>query len=636
MTSHEGQPAWGRRVLRWAGIALLGLQLAYLVAANAILQTHSLDRWVTGATKGLSLKIGSGWTLWPGRVHVERVELHFEDYNVQFSVRLDSAVVDIALWELPTKAFHLTRVRAEGVRYLFRHRVASPLGLERRLALYPTIPGYSDPPLFHPPHLPPLTDAQYNLWTIQLADVDVGVKELWFLEYRFTGQGRAKGGFRLKPQRDAQTELCSLDLDGVLQAGAQTVASSLRGRIEAQLDRHDPRRVAGAAIFKKISADIDLRAAVPDLQVANLYASKGDPTVHGGAGTMLVRLELSHGTWQTKSALSYATKRVRVAQARFGVGGPLKLNAKIVYAGKDPLWRLSATTPQLTLSFAGSPKGLQGPRARRVRAVLSTTADLAEPMNMAALDAGATLDVPALDWLNVPLDSHGLFASGSAQGSGSVRWSKGKAAQGHIAIDAKDAVIVVAARPIQLTGSVETGFTYNPSDQHGFTRKLAIDLPQVSVAVQHKWTRLSGGVQVPTARLSWRGSPPRDFHGRFALKTSSIKPLVPLVISSGLLRSLALAVIHLGKTQAIVEVNHTEAALELRLAQAQSGSVRAAGVLKKPKNVDDVCGWFFINSPLLNVGLVMQAGSTSVKPFVSNSWGQNRSTAQLDCEPAPS
>ena len=174
-------------------------------------------------------------------------------------------MVDIRLWQLPGKTFHLTRVRAEGVRYLFRHKVANTEGIERRLALYPKIAGFSDPPLFKEPKRPPLTDEQYNLWTIHLEDVDAGVKELWFLEYRFTGTGRAKGGFRLQPERDARTDWCSLTLDGALRVGEQTVASRLNGRIDVQLDRHDPRRVIGAQIFTKISFDADLRAAVAGL-----------------------------------------------------------------------------------------------------------------------------------------------------------------------------------------------------------------------------------------------------------------------------------------------------------------------------------------------------------------------------------
>jgi hypothetical protein len=143
-------------------------------------------------------------------------------------------------------------------------------------------------------------------------------------------------------------------------------------------------------------------------------------------------------------------------------------------------------------------------------------------------------------------------------------------------------------------------------------------------------------VQVHAERLTWHGLAPHHFRSRFELNTDSIKALVPLVIPSKLLRAIAQVIFHLGKTHAVVEVDRTAAALELRLAQAQSGSVRAAGILKKENNDHDACGWFFINSAILNVGLVMQAGSTSVKPFVQNSWWRERPTTTLTCERSPS
>jgi hypothetical protein len=640
MINHNNQRARRRRLLLGAGLGLLGLfglQVVYLIAANTILQTRSLDRWITGATKGLSLKVESGWTLWPGRLHVQGVELHFEDHNVQFSVALDSAVVDIALWQLPTKTFHLTRVRAQGVRYLFRHRVTNTEGIERRLALYPKIPGYSDPPLFEGPDRPPLSDAKYNLWTIHLEDIDASVKELWFLEYRFTGKGRAKGGFRLQPQRDARTDPCSLTLDGALRVGeTQTVASRLSGRIEAQLDRHDPRRVHGVHIFKKISFDIDLRADLPDLDFTSLYTSSEGPRLRRGAGAMLIRAQLSHGAWQATTALSYASKDITVSQGHGSVSGALNLDAKIIKPGADSVLRLSAETPQLVLSFEGSNKGIEGPQARDVRVDLAISSDLTRPIRLTAFDLRLGLDAPDLRWLNNPLGSTRLFRNGSARAHATLGWSDGKPAQGHVTVDAKGAVVELAAPAIRISGSADAQLSYDPSKRQGYARRLAIALPLVAVAVRRAWKPLPGGVHVHTERLSWHGLPPRYFRGRFELNTDSIKELVPLVISSDFLRGIALVIFHLGKTHVVVEIDQTASAFELRLAQAQSGSVQATGILKKENNDHDTCGWFFIDSPTLNVGFVMQAGSTSVKPFVSDSWWRERPTTSLACQPSPS
>jgi hypothetical protein len=619
-----------------AGLALLGAQLVYLLAANTILWTRSLDGWVTGASKDLSLEVESGWTLWPGRVHVRGVELHFADHNVQFSVALESAVVDLALWQLPTKTFHLTRVRAQGVRYLFRHRVKDPVGIERRLALYPKIAGYADPPLFVGPALPPLSDADYNLWTIQLDDVDVAVRELWFLEFRFTGQGRARGAFRLQPQRDARTDACSLDLNGALQAGTQTVASKLTGRIEAQLDRHDPRLVKGAAIFKKLSFDIRLGADLPDLSFTSLYAGADGLTLRRGAGRVSVRAHASHGAWRDDSSLDYVTKDIAIAQpAAASVAGALSLRAKIVKPGIDSRLQLTAASRQLVLGFPGTAQRIERPRAREVRIVLTTTADMSKPIRVTALSARLRLAAPELRWLNGPLDSEGLFGNGSATANAQVHWSEGKLARVQLAMNAKEAGFALAGRAVQISGTLDSQLSYDPRTYRGSVQQLTVEMPLLVVAANGVWKALPGGLHVRTERFVWRGLPPGSFRSRFALDTDSIKPLVPLLISSSLLRGLALTVFHLGQTHAVIEVDQSVAALELRLAHAQSGSVRASGVLKKQNNGHDACGWFFINSASLNVGLVLQAGATSVKPFVPNDWWRKRPTT-LACERTPS
>jgi hypothetical protein len=633
MTTHYNQPAWGRRFVLGACLGLFGLQLGYLLVANTILWTRSIDRWVTGSTKGLSLKVQSGWTLWPGRVHVQGVELHFEDHNVQLSVALDSAVVSLALWQLPTKTFHLTSVRAQGVRFLLRHRVNDTEGIERRLALYPEIPGYPDPPLFEGPARPPLTDAEYNLWTIQLDDVDAAVKELWVLEYRFTGQGRAKGGFRLQPGRDARTDLCSLTLDGALHAGTQTVASNLSGRIKAQLDRHDPRRVTGAQIFKKISFDIDLRAELPDLDFTSLYTSTGGPEFRRGAGVVLLRAALSHGAWKSTTALHYGTESIAVSQAKTSAVGALSLDAKIVKPGIDSVVQLSIASQTLAMLFEGAANDIEAPQARDIRVVLAASADLAQPIRMTALHLRLKLDIPQLRWLNGPLDKQGLLGSGSALAKATLHWSEGKLAQGYVAIDAKDARFQLAARAVQVSGKLDARLRYDPHTGRGDAWRFAIELPEVAVVVGHARRTLPGGAHLQSERLAWRGLPPRTLRTRFDLNTDSIKALVPFVISSDLLRGLALAIFHVGKTHAIIEVDKTAAALELRLPHAQSGTVHVTGILKKNDNEKDACGWFFIKSASLNLGLVMQAGSTKVVPFVSNSWARARPTTSLACGP---
>ena len=622
------------RIAAWAvGMALVAFELIYVAAANTILRTHSLDRWVTGATEGLFLKIDSGWTVWPGRVYLKGVELHFEDYNIQMSVALDEATVDIALWRLPTKTFHLSRVRAAGVRYLFRHKVQSAAGNERRLALYPKIPGYSDPPLFVGPPTPPLTDEQYNLWTIHLEDVDAAATELWFLEYRFTGKAQAKGGFHLVPERDAQTELCTLTLDGALHTGKgkETVASKLKGWLHAQLDRHDPRIVPGAQIFNKISVNTKLHADVPGLEVADLYRSPGGPTLRRGAGGVDARVQLEHGAWMENTTIRYQTQSVRLAQGSWSVAGPLVLVADIDQGGRDALLALTASSSRLRLSEADSPEGIEQPEARAVRLRLGTTANLTQPIEMRSLGARLALEAPELRWLN-HLAQDELFTHGSAGAELDLNWSKGQSTGGTVALTTKQARFALADNVIQVSGTADAQLTYDGGAQRGRANRMKARFPLVAVLHDGDWKALPGGFTAEAERLMWQGEPPRRVQGRFSLDAKEVDAFVPFVISSSVLRTLVKALLDLGETHAVVELDRDPSALELRLIEARSGALRVFGTLRSEKNQKDACGRFYVDDPKIGIGVVMHRGETSVKPFVSAIWWRS-SPAVTTCGP---
>jgi len=627
---------WLRRFLLWAAGALVAFELVYAIAANAILRTHSLDGWVTGATKGLFLKIDSGWTIWPGRVHVKGAELHFEDYNVQFLVSIDEATIDIALWQLPGKLFHLTRVRASGVRYLFRHKVESAQGLERRLALYPKIPGYADPPLFVGEHTPPLTDEQYDLWTIHIEDVDAIAKELWFLEYRFTGTARALGAFRLEPERDAQTELCTLTLDGTLRTGEQAVASKLRGWLHAKLDRHDPRRVEGAQIFTKISINTKLDAQLPDLKFTELYRSKDGVELSDGTGSLHVRAQLEHGAWMDNTTVRYETDRITVAQPPVRIAGPLVLAANIVQGGRDASLELEATSPRLRLLERGAAQQREPPTARAVRLVLGTSADLTRALELRTMKAKLKLELPELAWLNIALDSEHLFLHGSGDADVDVRWSKGELGGGTLALMVRQARFGLASNVVQVSGTVNAKLSYDGKTQRGQVNELEVELPQVAVSHEQDWKPLPGGLTARSERLTWQGEPPRNVQGRFELDAKSIEPFVPFVISSSILRNIAKWLVDLGDTHAVVELNRTPAALELRLEELHSGTLRVFGILRSERGILEPCGRFYVDDPKLGVGIKLYGGETSIDLMASPRWWRERPpTTSCGRDPKP-
>src|SRR6476659_4220481 len=93
-----------------------------------------------------------------------------------------------------------------------RHKVREAAGHGERLAAFPKIPGFADPPLFVGPEPSPIPDEQYDLWSVQIEDVVAHANELWFLEYRFQGDAEARGAFLVRPARLVEVGPARLEL----------------------------------------------------------------------------------------------------------------------------------------------------------------------------------------------------------------------------------------------------------------------------------------------------------------------------------------------------------------------------------------------------------------------------------------
>jgi hypothetical protein len=165
----------GRALAVWVGIRVLliaaALEILYLAAGNIALWA-GLPSKLVASSKDLKLTYRSGWTFWPGRVHVRDLTLRAKDHNVEFEVAVETATVSIALSDLFVKRFHATSLETTGTVWKMRHHVKSVTDKGLRLAAYPSIEGFPDPPLFPPVTSPPLTDENYNLWEIELENVD--------------------------------------------------------------------------------------------------------------------------------------------------------------------------------------------------------------------------------------------------------------------------------------------------------------------------------------------------------------------------------------------------------------------------------------------------------------------------------
>jgi hypothetical protein len=257
------------RIARWLLAALALPALGYLLLVNLFL-AFGLP-WAFKSTNTVNATVRRAWSVWPGVVHVRGLRVVFQDHNLQWSLDIERARVRLRLGELPSKIFHATEVSGSGAVFRMRHRIEPQSKNAPWVNALPPIPEFPAPAVFEArvPE-PPVSDADYALWTVHLENVDVGVREAWVHFVRYSadrGGGRARGAFRLKPARTLWVGPASLTLDaGRVTLGGEELTKSLSGKISCTVHPFDVRVPDGREVLRFITTDIELEGqnATPD------------------------------------------------------------------------------------------------------------------------------------------------------------------------------------------------------------------------------------------------------------------------------------------------------------------------------------------------------------------------------------
>jgi hypothetical protein len=236
-TSTRDARGRARAVARTAACALLVLGLTAYVAYLAVANWMLRSQWLRAQFDGDALLVDydAAWTIFPGPVHVEALRVRLRDSSHEVDLRVGRADVAVDRIGLSRRRFHANRVRASGVELRERTRLLPwELVAATDLDALPTIPGFGEAPWRILPPSPPRSDAEYDLFAVQLEDVVAeDVREVWLERFRFRGSARAEGAFLLQPERwfglaDSRFEIAS----GNVAFGMYDVATDLKGEVE--------------------------------------------------------------------------------------------------------------------------------------------------------------------------------------------------------------------------------------------------------------------------------------------------------------------------------------------------------------------------------------------------------------------
>jgi hypothetical protein len=350
---------WSRRIgksLVWLGVAVLSLELVYVVAMNAVLYLGLIERAASTSDQRVvaSLSWGRAWSPWPGRAYLRDFEMILSDPVLEFRLVIAEASLNVAPLELLKSRFVASHIRARGVGFELVPKVDSVEGNEARLEAFPFIRGFGRPALLPQPALPPLTaEERDKLWVVELDDIDAQVDELWLAEFRYRGPLHLRGGFEFAPMRTLQIDVAKLDFEeGLMSIGRYIVSTALKAHVELDVARVDLLEQRGVELLPSVKARVDLKAPVEDLEVVEFYA----PMLNvKGAATLTAQLAFEAGHLAPGSAAELTVPSVSARTEDIGFSGYLRATFDDSAVPNEPqLLARTGGTLKLPVPGAGS------------------------------------------------------------------------------------------------------------------------------------------------------------------------------------------------------------------------------------------------------------------------------------------
>lgn len=592
-----------------------GLAALYVLLGNVLVKTPLLKR-LANTSPSVQLDYDSAYTLLPGRVHVEGLRLRSQDYNVQFEVTLKSAFVDVSLLELAQKRFHALRVRAEGVHFRARHKVHEVGPDARRLAAYPPIAGFSDPPLYVGKQPPPIPEEEYNLWEVALDDVQGSVEELWILEHRFVGKARVKGGFRLRPARFFNVAPSRLELEsGTLSIAGVPTARSVKGTLECNVEHTDVQRITGLEVLRTVSAELALTTAQGELAAANVYTEPRLGVTSGGELRVQANVRVRRGVIEQGSSLELASDAVSLQRERERLRGALSVH-------------FTAPAPN-TLAACAAPRAVQLERPSSKHrgpelgsATLCATlapADLSAPISVQRVSGTVEeLSVPKLEWWSEPLARAGrpLTLSGAAN----AELSFVATPNGELTLESRaelsGAFVSNGEVGVLSTGTIQASLEPNPKTPRVSSGSLVVEMPHVKLA-QGRDISDELGFELRTRSLSFENvSGKRRLSGEVRVQARNIRALLDMALGPA---ALAGSVLGVRDLTAPARFTVSDGGSRVEVPKAKSGALEVSGFWSASA-AGPPRGAFLFETPIANFGLSLSGSNTEVSTLVSDDW----------------
>ena len=279
-----------------AGILVASVAVLYLVGINVFLRTRLFRNAISADPIAFRVEYKNAYSIVPGRIHVEGLTIRGRDSSIEWILATDNCDFRVAFLDLIHKRFRASHVRASGFTIRVRLRIPAADATPELVAALPPVPGFADPP-YAGAKPPPLTDAHYNLWMVQLDDVDVQhVREVWIHSIRVQGEMRVRGRWVFRPLRWLEVGPASVDVSTLdISTGTRSLATGLHGSIDATVHPFDLRKPNGLEVLEYVSTKTQLAGIAMTANVLNAILPSSYVTLSRAEGPLDAYLLVDHG-----------------------------------------------------------------------------------------------------------------------------------------------------------------------------------------------------------------------------------------------------------------------------------------------------------------------------------------------------
>ncbi len=595
--------------IRWWGAALrvgallAGIFITYLYVMNVLLLT-GLVRIAVNRISPDDLHVDYRVAYSPSflRVHTTGLALRGESDSVQWSITADRANASFGPLDFFSRRVSLHDARARGVTTRIRFKVAPADATRDYVAWLPPIAGFADPPL-KAAAAPPPPDEPYRSWTVQVKDVIVDdVREVWVDTVRVSDRdGRAAGSFRLEPGRrfllgptDVRTE------DATVANGKEVITSNLRGSFALRISDFDVRDVHGVDVLRHVDGKATARSTVGNLHVFDRWLRPSHVAIAGSGGPTWFAVELNHGRIVAGSRAWFRAESWSLWSGHDGVAGTSVVRAVV----PDGHPRLAITTETYGLSVhRDEAEVVQAPSV--TASVELDNVDLTRPFDRWS----ASIDVPAAAVKDLRTLDRYLHEPRLLGGSARLRLHADltpQLASGHAHVDVSGASVTVGKSRVTASGTADA--TLHALDLHTWKGDLAgarLNLQGVSAAGERGWW-----INLAANPLSITLEHGLGVSGTVSGKCRDAQLPLAMLGAPGIVRGV------FGSDGFTLSTGFrfSSGVTDLSDLRFIGGSVDVRAHYRAGD------GAVFVDTPLVNVGLLIHAGETSTHLFVTRDW----------------